>query len=344
MQIRMRERITGTEITNDEVRQLHEQIAAEIDGASIDQAHKEHILTLKHDPDYVKGTGIYYHLKRYQEAASEQAKEAHARLLEHHQPLAYAVVERHFNTSGRRVEPADLNQEAWAALSLSIWKFQPERGFQFSTYTYGRIAAHVSRYMSRADGVGAAPPHIVDAARRLRKDRPELAGVGQLADSRTDLIAEHFRSDIRFARNIVRFLASFHDVRSLDESFGRAHPEYVDNEGQPTVRRRVGNIEDQLLSNAYGEMEEELFWSLMSAEITDAALSLLDERERMAVELRMGFIGGDKLIYDAVGEALGVTGERARKIVKSAIDKLRFSDLFTSAQDIEDVALVSTRK
>jgi RNA polymerase primary sigma factor len=180
---------------------------------------------------------------------------------------------------------ADLIQEGNIGLEHAVDKFDWRRGFKFSTYATFWIRQAIGRALDYKSSVIRIP---ADRSTRLRAALRRVEGDADALEG-ADAIAHRVRN-----------------VASLD--------------------RPVGDDHDLSLGDTIAAVQltpEELLVSRAAAGEVVGVLDVLDQRARFAVEARFGFLDGEPLSYRDIGEAIGVTGEAARRIVHRAMVKLR---------------------
>ena len=183
------------------------------------------------------------------------------------------------------MELGDLIQEGNIGLEHAVDKFDWRRGFKFSTYATFWIRQAIGRALDYKSSTIRIP---ADRSTRLRAALRRVEGDADALEG-PDADAHRVRT-----------------VASLD--------------------RAVGDDHDVSLGDTIAAMQptpEELLVSIVAAREVAGVLDVLDQRARFAVEARFGFIGGEQLSYRDIGEAIGVTGEAARRIVHRAMVKLR---------------------
>lgn len=229
--------------------------------------------------------------------------EARQKLIEHNLRLVVGIAKHYTN---RGLALLDLIEEGNLGLIHALEKFDPERGFRFTTYATWWIRQSVERAIMSQSRTIRLPAHVVKelnvVLRALR--HLETHGMAEGREASLDDVAHLLGKSIEQVRRVVGYNEH---ITSLDAPLDR-------DSGQ--------SIGDGIADD--GAMAPELL--LHNTEIEGWVrqwLAELSERQRLVIERRYGLNGRDAVTLEELARELGVTRERARQIQAEAIEKLR---------------------
>lgn len=233
-------------------------------------------------------------------AAVELGQQARRRMIESNSRLVISVAKRYI---GHGVPFLDLIQEGNLGLMRAVDKFDPERGYKFSTYATWWIRQAVSRAVSDQGRTIRLPVHMSEKLLKLRRTSQEMEQTlgreptpEELADA-LELPAERVH---RYLRTAVRPLSLEQPVGEEEES---TLGQFIEDDDSPEPSERA----EQAL------LREKL----------DDLLDTLQPREERILRLRYGLLDGHTYTLQEVGEMFGLTRERIRQIEQEALARLR---------------------
>ena len=234
------------------------------------------------------------------EAATELGQQARRRMIESNSRLVISVAKRYI---GHGVPFLDLIQEGNLGLMRAVDKFDPDRGYKFSTYATWWIRQAVSRAVSDQGRTIRLPVHMSEKLLKLRRTSQEMEQTlgreptpEELADA-LDLPAERVH---RYLRTAVRPLSLEQPVGEEEES---TLCQFIEDDDSPEPAERA---EQALLRGKLDDL-----------------LDTLQPREERILRLRYGLLDGHTYTLQEVGEMFGLTRERIRQIEQEALARLR---------------------
>lgn len=230
----------------------------------------------------------------------DRGKDAEEVLTVRNLRLVVSTAKRYTN---RGLDFADLVQEGNMGLMKAVVKFDPNRGFRFSTYATWWIKQAISRAIADQARTIRVPVHMVETINRLRKAEKKLAQVY----NRKPTIEE-------LAKELDLTPEKVQDIQKIAiEPLSLESP--VGDEEDTTYADFVsdGDALDPLEYTIKSKYKEEL----------DKVLSTLNVREEEVIRLRYGLVDGKQHTLEEVGKVFNVTRERIRQIESKALRKLR---------------------
>jgi RNA polymerase primary sigma factor len=241
------------------------------------------------------------------ESMKLRAEDANQALIRANLRLVVSVAKRYL---GRGISFSDLIQEGNMGLLRAVNKFDPRRGFKFSTYATWWIRQSINRSIAEQARTIRIPVHLFESISRILRIQRTLTQELGREPTNEELVLE---LGYLPASDVQAILRAHAVLRSAEEPVSIDGP--VGDEDSSSLGDFIED-EDALspLDSASRQMLRE--------QIQDA-LTLLTDREREVLELRFGLKDGKDHTLEEVSAFFDVTRERIRQIEAKALRKLR---------------------
>ena len=296
--------------------------------------------------------------KALDEQDMESLKLIDNEIVERNLRLSASIASRykHRVASSSGMDFLDLIEEGNIGLMKAVEKFDPEKGYKFSTYATWWIRQAITRSIADKNRAIRLPVHVEESLHKFMKEIDKFEKEFHRAPTNVEIakiLTEQYiknnpekvnkklsKEEIKAKEKEIKRKLTKEEISKIEQSIKemlmkQAYEMNLEkvyeykkmSQSIVSLETPVGEEEDSTLAEFIPDEneltpEDQVMNSALKRDIA-VTLQLLTERERRIIELRFGLIDGKTRTLEEIGEMFGVTRERIRQIEVKALRKLR---------------------